>query len=82
MVEELEKREFSTSYDSEESAERVEETREVKNVGPEKDPTRRSGTEWETEEPLKRGRFVTAPEPTGVTDFCGGGEEDPGEDGE
>lgn len=32
MVEELEEGEFTTSYDGEESAERVEETGEVENV--------------------------------------------------
>lgn len=31
---------------------------------------------------MKRGRFIPAPEPTGVTDLCGCGEEDPSEYGE
>lgn len=82
MIEELVKREFTTSYDGEESAERVEKTGEVENVRPEENPTRRACTDRETEEPLKRSRFVTAPEPTGITDLCGGGEEDSGEYGE
>ena len=51
----MEKREPTTSYDRKECTEHVEKPREVVKVGPEEDPTRRTGTEWEAKEPLKRG---------------------------
>lgn len=51
----------------------MEEAGEVKHVRPEKDPTGRSSSEWETEKPLKRG-FRPAPEPTGFLNLSGSGE--------
>ena len=78
MVEELEEGEPATSYDREEGSKHVEESGEVVEVGPEEDPTRGSGTERETEEPLEGG-FGSPPEPAGFADFGGGGEEDSGE---
>ena len=57
----------------------MEETREVKDVGPEEDTARRTGSERETEEPLEWG-FGTAPEPSSFLDFSGGRKEDSGED--
>ena len=57
----------------------MEESGQVVEVGPEEDPARGSGSEWETEEPLEWG-FGAAPEPAGFADFGGGGEEGSGED--
>ncbi len=81
VVEELEEGEFPATEDGEEGAEGVEETGEVKDVGPEEDAPRWTRAEGEAEEPLKWGGFRAAPEPSGVTDLGGGGEEDAGEDG-
>ena len=58
----------------------MEEAREVEDVGPEEDAPGGARAEWEAEEPLEGG-LGAAPEPAGVSDFGGGGEEDPGEDG-
>ena len=59
----------------------MEEPRQVEYVRPEEDPTRRASPQREAEEPLERGRLIAAPEPPGVADLGGGGEEYAGEDG-
>lgn len=82
MVEELERGEPPAAEDGEECPQGVEESGEVEDVGPEEDPARGPGPHWETEEPLERGGPGAAPEPPGVADLGGGGEEDAGEDGE
>lgn len=81
MVEYLEDGEFSAPEDCETGAEAVEEAGEVVNVGPEEDAARGARAQREAKEPLESGGFGAAPEPTGVADLGGGGEEDPGEDG-
>lgn len=81
MVEYLEDGELSAPEDCEIGAEGVEEAGEVVNVGPEEDAPRGARAQGEAEEPLESGGFGAAPEPTGVADLRGGGEEDPGEDG-
>lgn len=80
VVEELGEGEPTTSYDSEEGAEHVQEAGEVEDVGPEEDPTGGAGPEGEAEEPLEGG-LGAPPEPAGVADLCGSGEEDSDEDG-
>lgn len=81
VVEELEEGEFPATEDGEEGAEGVEETGEVEDVGPKEDAPRWARAEGEAEEPLKWGGFRAAPEPPGVADLGGCGEEDAGEDG-
>ncbi|CAL5373100.1 unnamed protein product [Camellia sinensis] len=80
VVEEAEEGEVAGAEDGEEGAESVEEAGEVEEVGPEEDAAGRAGAEGETEEPLERG-FGAGPEPAGVADLGGGGEEEAGEDG-
>lgn len=60
----------------------MEESGEVKNVRPEEHASRGACADRETEQPLKRSGFGSAPppEPAGVTNFRRGGEEDSGED--
>ncbi|KAA8531796.1 hypothetical protein F0562_006487 [Nyssa sinensis] len=79
VVEELKKWELPTSEDGEIRAECVEESGEVEDIGPEEDPTGRAGTQGEAKEPLEWG-LGAPPEPAGLADFYGGGEEDTGED--
>lgn len=80
VVEELEQGQATTSQDGEEGAQHVEEAGEVVHVRPEEDPTRRPGAQWEAEQPLERG-LGPPPEPAGLVDLGGGGQEDSGEDG-
>lgn len=79
MVEEVVRGEFPVAEEGKEGAEQVEEPRQVKHIRPKENPTRRAGTQRETEKPLKWG-FRPTPEPPRVADLGGGGEEDPGED--
>lgn len=66
----------------EDGSEAVGKTGDVENIGPEEDSSGGAGAEGEAEEPLKRGgEFGPPPEPAGVADLGGGGEEDTGEDG-
>ena len=80
VIEDLEKRQPATSQDGEECGEHVEEAGEVVEVGPEEDPAGGAGAQGEAEEPLEGG-LGAAPEPPGVADLGGGGEECSGEDG-
>ncbi|KAD4888052.1 hypothetical protein E3N88_20125 [Mikania micrantha] len=50
-------------------------------VRPEKDPTRGTRAQREAQEPLKRCRVGPSPEPSGIADLGGGGEEDASEYG-
>lgn len=54
----------------------VEKAGEVINVGPEEDAPRRARAQGKAEEPLKWSGFGPAPEPTGVADLGGCGQED------
>ncbi|KAA8547306.1 hypothetical protein F0562_003830 [Nyssa sinensis] len=72
---------FPSSEDGEIRAECVEESGEVEDVGPEEDPPGGAGAEGEAEEPLEWG-LRAPPEPPGVSDLGGRGEEDAGEDGD
>lgn len=79
LVEEVEERQSPAAEDGEECAEEVEKAGEVEDVGPEEDASGRAGAEREAEEPLERGGLSPPPEPAGVANLCGGGDEDAGE---
>ncbi|GAB2282521.1 hypothetical protein Dimus_017062 [Dionaea muscipula] len=81
VVEQLEKGHPPPAEDGEEAAEDVEEAGEVEDVGPEEDAAGGAGAEREAEEPLQGG-LGAAPEPTGLADLGGRGEQDAGEDGD
>ncbi|CAK9155459.1 unnamed protein product [Ilex paraguariensis] len=70
VVEELEKRESPTLQNGEECTECLKELREIEDIGPEEDASRRACSEWETKEPLEWG-FRAPPEPPGVADLGG-----------
>lgn len=81
LVEEREDRELSAAEDCEERPGKLEESREVEGVGPEEDSPGGARAEGEAEEPLEgRGGLGAAPEPAGVADLCGGGEDGADED--
>ncbi|KAI3412342.1 Hexosyltransferase [Psidium guajava] len=80
VVEELRGGEAAAAEDGEEGAEHVEEAGEVEGVGPEEDAAGGAGAEREAEEPLERRRPGAAPQPLGIADLGGGGEEGPRED--
>lgn len=80
VVEELREGEAAAAEDGEEGAEHVEEAGEVENVGPEEDATGGAGAEREAQEPLEWRRPGAAPEPPGVADLGGRGEEGPRKD--
>ncbi|KAK8652955.1 hypothetical protein V6N13_126976 [Hibiscus sabdariffa] len=79
VVEKVEEGQLPGPENGEDRTEHVEKTGEVKDVGPEEDAAGGTGSEGETEEPLEWG-LRTAPEPSGLIDFRGSREEDPGED--
>lgn len=81
MVEEVEEGQTTSSEDGEEGTPHVEEAREVVNVGPKEYAAGGTCSEGETEEPLEGG-FGSPPEPAGVSDLGGGGEDESGEDGD
>ncbi|MED6132442.1 hypothetical protein PIB30_019041 [Stylosanthes scabra] len=74
VVKHLKKQEPPTSQDCDDGGEHVEEAGEVVEVGPEEDASRGASAEWEAKKPLQGG-FGAAPEPPGVADLGGGGEE-------
>lgn len=79
VVEEVEEREAAAPQNGEVGAEDVEETREVKRVGPEEHAPRGARPDRETQQPLER-RLTPPPYPPGFPDFRGGGRQDPEED--